>query len=81
MDSASSIKQIRERLFIVGDLKKDSKSNIYDEELMAGVLNYKKRHGLALNYKLTLEHINQMNEPISNRIKTIKLMKAILFCL
>lgn len=73
MDSASSIKQIRERLFIVGDLKKDSKSNIYDEELMAGVLNYKKRHGLALNYKLTLEHINQMNEPISNRIKTIKL--------
>lgn len=73
MDSTSSIKQIRERLFYVGDLKKDSKSSIYDEELMAGVLNYKKRHGLALNYKLTLEHINQMNEPISNRINTIKL--------
>ncbi|PKB17036.1 L,D-transpeptidase family protein [Flavobacterium sp. 5] len=72
-DSGTIVKQIRERLFIVGDLKQDSKSNIYDEELMAGVLNYKKRYGLTLNYELTLEHINQMNEPISNRIKTIKL--------
>ncbi|REG92944.1 L,D-transpeptidase family protein [Flavobacterium aquicola] len=72
-DSGAVVRQIRERLFIVGDLKKDSKSEIYDEELMAGVLNYKKRYGLALNYQLTLEHINQMNEPISNRIKTIKL--------
>jgi murein L,D-transpeptidase YcbB/YkuD len=72
-DSGATVKQIRERLFIVGDLKQDSKSNIYDQEMMAGVLNYKKRHGLALNYELTLEHINQMNEPISNRIRTIKL--------
>jgi len=72
-DSSAILKQIRERLFIVGDLKQDSKSNIYDEELMAGILNYKKRYGLALNYELTLEHINQMNEPISNRIRTIKL--------
>lgn len=75
-DSGAIVQQIRERLFIVGDLKQDSKSNIYDEELMAGVLNYKKRYGLALNYKFTLEHINQMNEPISNRIKTIKLNMA-----
>jgi murein L,D-transpeptidase YcbB/YkuD len=73
LDSGAVIKQIRERLFIVGDLKQDSHSNIYDEEMMAGILNYKKRYGLAINYTLTLEHINQMNEPISNRIKTIKL--------
>ncbi|CAD0003486.1 L,D-transpeptidase family protein [Flavobacterium chungangense] len=72
-DSGVAVKQIRERLFIDGDLKKDSKSTIYDEELMAGVLNYKKRYGLALNYKLTLDHIKQMNEPISERIKTIQL--------
>jgi len=73
MDSALVISQIRERLFVVGDLKQDSKSNKYDEELMAGVLNYKKRYGLKLNYTLTLEHINQMNEPVGNRIKTIML--------
>jgi hypothetical protein len=26
----------------MGDLKQDSKSNVYDEELMAGVINFKK---------------------------------------
>lgn len=72
-DSGVAVKQIRERLFVDGDLKQDSKSSLYDEELMAGVLNYKKRYGLTLNYKLTLDHIKQMNEPIANRIKTIKL--------
>ncbi|MGO4773425.1 L,D-transpeptidase family protein [Flavobacterium sp. W22_SRS_FK3] len=72
-DSGSVVKQIRERLFVVGDLKQDSKSGLYDEEMMAGVLNYKKRYGLTLNYKLTFDHIKQMNEPIANRIETIKL--------
>jgi murein L,D-transpeptidase YcbB/YkuD len=40
---------------------------------MAGVLKYKKRYGLTLNYKITKEHIDQMNEPISDRIKTLML--------
>jgi murein L,D-transpeptidase YcbB/YkuD len=72
-DSGVAVKQIRERLFFVGDLAQNSKSNIYDEELMAGVLKYKKRYGLKLNYTLTKEHIDQMNEPIGNRIRTIML--------
>lgn len=72
-DSGVAIKQIRERLFVVGDLAQDSKRDVYDEEMMAGVLKYKKRYGLKLNYALTRDHINQMNEPIGNRIKTIML--------
>lgn len=72
-DTAIAIKQIRQRLYVIGDLKQDSKSNIYDEELMAGVLNYKKRYNLKLNYALTRDHINQMNEPVSKSIKTIML--------
>ena len=48
-DTAIAIKQIRNRLFVVGDLKRDSGSDIYDEELMAGVLNYKKRYNLKIN--------------------------------
>lgn len=72
-DSGVVIKQIRERLFVVGDLAQNSKSGVYDEEMMAGILKYKKRYGLKLNYTLTLEHINQMNEPIGNRIRTIML--------
>ncbi|MEN2398157.1 L,D-transpeptidase family protein [Flavobacterium sp. MC2016-06] len=70
-DISNTIKEIRQRLFVVGDISQDSKSDVYDEELMAGVLNYKKRYGLKLNYTLTKEHIDQLNEPIANRIKTI----------
>jgi murein L,D-transpeptidase YcbB/YkuD len=72
-DSGVAVKQIRQRLFVIGDLAQDSKSQVYDEEMMAGVLKYKKRYGLKLNYALTKEHIDQMNEPIGNRIKTIML--------
>lgn len=73
MDSSAMVGQIRTRLFVVGDLKQDSKRNVYDEEMMAGILNYKKRYGLKLNYTLTREHIDQMNEPVANRIRTIML--------
>lgn len=72
-DSGVAVKQIRQRLFVTGDLAQDSKSQVYDEEMMAGILKYKKRYGLKLNYTLTKEHIDQFNEPISNRIKTIML--------
>lgn len=72
-DSGVAVKQIRERLFVVGDLPQDSKRDVYDEEMMAGILKYKKRYGLKLNYTLTIDHINQMNKPVGNSIKTIML--------
>lgn len=73
LDSGLVIKQIRERLFVVGDLVQNSNREVYDQEMMDAVLKYKKRYGLKLNYALTLKHINQMNEPIAKRIKTIML--------
>lgn len=72
-DSSITIKEIRQRLFVVGDLKQDSKSGFYDRELMDGVMKYKLRYGLTPNYIITRDHINQLNEPISKRIKTIML--------
>lgn len=72
-DVGIAVKQIRQRLFVTGDLKQDSQSDVYDEELMAGVLNYKKRYNLKLNYAITRDHLIQMNEPISKSIKTIML--------
>jgi murein L,D-transpeptidase YcbB/YkuD len=70
-DSSKTIRQIRTRLFVTGDLKTDSKSNWYDEDLMAGILNYKKRNGIKPNYMITREHVQNMNVPIAERIKTI----------
>lgn len=70
-DKSKTISQIRHRLSVTGDLKQDSKSDIYDEELMAGILNYKKRNGFNLDYIIAPKHIQSMNIPIEQYIKTI----------
>ena len=70
-DSSSTIAQIRNRLFIYGDLREDSKKQLYDADLMAGVLNFKKRHGIKQNYIIAPEHIKLMNIPIHKQIQTI----------
>ncbi|KQX13570.1 murein L,D-transpeptidase [Flavobacterium sp. Root420] len=72
-DTSKTIAQIRTRLFVIGDLANDSKSNFYDRELMDAIMKYKARYVLTPNYIITKDHINQMNEPISDRIKTLML--------
>lgn len=71
-DSAKIIHQIRHRLFVAGDLARDSKSNLYDEELKAGILNFKKRNGYKPDYLIGSQHINRLNQPIEKYIQTIK---------
>lgn len=70
-DSTKTISQIRSRLFVSKDIKRDSKSSIYDDELKTGVLNYKKRNGFIINSTLSLKHIASMNVSVADRIKTI----------
>ena len=70
-DSATALAQIRKRLYFDGDIKTDSKSVVYDDELKAGVLNFKKRNGFTLNSTITSKDIAVMNVSISARIKTI----------
>jgi murein L,D-transpeptidase YcbB/YkuD len=54
----------------MGDLKQDSKSNVYDEELMAGVINFK-RNGYKANKILSTWQVQRMNIPIKKYISTI----------
>ncbi|OMQ13681.1 murein L,D-transpeptidase [[Flexibacter] sp. ATCC 35103] len=70
---SSTIAQVRTRLYLLGDLKNDSKSNVYDRELMDAVMKYKVRNGFKPNYILAEEHIKEMNVPISEKIETLKL--------
>ncbi|MFV8441154.1 L,D-transpeptidase family protein [Flavobacterium sp. LB2P44] len=72
-DNSKTISQIRQRLAVIGDLKHDSNSSSYDEELMAGIQNFKKRNGYKPDYNITSSHIQRMNIPIENYIKTIML--------
>jgi murein L,D-transpeptidase YcbB/YkuD len=70
-DSSKTIGQIRHRLIVMEDLELDSKSNIYDAELMAAILKFKKRNGYKPDYMIGSQHINRMNIPINQYIKTI----------
>ena len=70
-DSSHTIAQIRQRLFVLGDLPVDSKSTLYDDKLESGIINYQKRNTLALNKIITPQYIANLNIPISERIKTI----------
>lgn len=70
---SSTIAQVRTRLYLMGDLKQDSKSDVYDRELMDAVMKYKVRNGFKPNYILAEEHINEMNVPLSDKMETLKL--------
>ncbi|KQO33208.1 hypothetical protein ASF10_19230 [Flavobacterium sp. Leaf82] len=70
---SSTIAQVRTRLYLLGDLKQDSKSNVYDRELMDAVMKYKVRNGFKPNYILAEEHIKEMNIPLTDKMETLKL--------
>lgn len=68
---SNTIAQVRTRLVVMGDLKKDSKSNVYDRELMDAVMKYKLRNGFKPNYILAEEHLKDMNMPVADKIKVL----------
>ncbi|HWS60390.1 MAG TPA: hypothetical protein VN182_05635, partial [Flavobacterium sp.] len=70
-DSAKAIGQIRERLFVTGDIKNNNKSSIYDNELVEAVDHYQLRNGFKSDNLILPKHIKQMNQPIGERIKQI----------
>ncbi|WP_035648967.1 murein L,D-transpeptidase [Flavobacterium sp. ASV13] len=70
---SNTIAQVRTRLYLLGDLKQDSKSDVYDRELMDAVMKYKVRNGFKPNYILAEEHIKEMNVPLSDKVKTLEL--------
>ena len=70
-DTAAAILQIKERLFVTGDLKENNKINKFDAELLAAVNKYQVRNGKLVSQTISPKLIEEMNVPISDRIKTI----------
>ena len=70
-DSANAIRQIRNRLFLTGELETDSKNAIYDAELEKGVRLYRIRNGFKEGTTILPKHIDAMNVPVGDRIKQI----------
>ncbi len=70
-DSTKAIQQIRDRLFITGEIKNNNQSNIYDAELMTGVKTFQSRNGYKPDSLISTELIEAMNVPVGKYIKTI----------
>ncbi len=70
-DSVAAIGQIRERLYISGDLKENNKSNVCDSVLIGTMKNFEVHHGFTPKNIILKEHIDELNVPVSDRIKTI----------
>ena len=70
-DSSTVVAKIRTRLFLTGDIAEDSGNELYGYSLQQAVLKYKKRNGLTVDKIILPKHIDEMNVPISERIKTI----------
>ena len=70
-DSSDVVTKIRTRLFLTGDISEDSKKRVYGFALQQAVLKYKKRNGFSLDKVILPKHIDEMNVPVSERIKTI----------
>jgi L,D-transpeptidase YcbB len=70
-DTAKAILQIRERLFITGELSQNNKSHRYDHELVEAVKKFKLHNGNNPKEIILPEHIREMNVPVDERIKKI----------
>lgn len=70
-DSSATVLAIRERLFQLGDLTKNSGSNIFDDSLTSGVKSFEQRLGYKEDGIVNAALINEMNYPIEKRIEQI----------
>ena len=70
-DSATVISKVRNRLFLMGDLSKNNKSNTFDEELQLGVKNFQKRHGLTQDGAIGQGFMQEFNVSGKERINQI----------
>jgi len=70
-DSANAIVQIRKRLFITEDLKKDNGSKVFDSELIAGLAQYETRHNRKADGIITPSLAKELSISVEDRINTI----------
>lgn|SRR5690554_380885 len=70
-DSSAVIQQIRERLYITGEIKENNKSAIYDEDLLAGIQQFQLHNGYQPDSIISQKHIAALNIPVEDYIKKI----------
>ncbi len=70
-DSSKVIADIREHLFLVGDLTVNNGSPLYDHELEESIKKFQKRYGLTEDGVIGRSFIEELNYPIEKRIEQL----------
>ena len=70
-DSAQAIIDIKQRLFISGDLPVNNSSPIYDEQLLAAIEKIQKRFGLKEDGIIGPQVMRTLNVPVKDRVEQI----------
>lgn len=70
-DTSIVIQQIRDRLYVTGEIKQNNLSDVYDAELLAAVRTFQTHNGFKPDSLISAEHIKAMNIPVDEYIKII----------
>ena len=70
-DSGTVVSNIRQWLFIMGDLAANNNSNVFDAALQEGIKQFQNRNGMKDDGIIGLPVIAEMNVPIAKRIESI----------
>jgi murein L,D-transpeptidase YcbB/YkuD len=70
-DSAQLITAVKKRLFKLGDFKGDTLSYFYNEELETAMKQFQNRHGLSADGVIGTGTLNELNVPLTSRIRQI----------
>jgi murein L,D-transpeptidase YcbB/YkuD len=70
-DSSNGISTIRNRLFLLGDLTTDSRTNILDDSLISGLRRFQARNGLNADGRIGKAVLQALNKPLEQCIQSI----------
>lgn len=70
-DSSEVIADIREHLFLVGDLSANNGSPVYDHELEEAIKRFQQRYGLTEDGIIGKSFIEELNYPLEKRIEQL----------
>lgn len=70
-DSSQVIADIREHLFLVGDLSANNGSPVYDHELEESIKKFQQRYGLTEDGVIGKSFIEELNYPLEKRIEQL----------
>ena len=71
-DTSTTLLSVRNKLFLLNDLKENNLLHRYDSSLYYGVKNFQLRYGLKPNGILTKQTVAELNRPLASLINTIQ---------